>query len=97
MGKAERYSIDEAKALQKRQVKAAAYLERADLGDAYSPDAMLGLLKERCEYLIRRGSTLNNPHIPAGYFAGFDRITDRHADQLRELVVAAFRSGAARI
>lgn len=96
MGKADRYSIDQARLLQKKQLSKEEYLSRADLGDSYSPKAMLGLLQERCEYLIRRGSTLNNPHIPAGYFADFDRIVDNHAEQLRELVVNSYKSGRVR-
>jgi hypothetical protein len=96
MGRSERYSIDQAKLLHKKQLTRDEYLKRADLGDAYSPKAMLGLLKDRCEYLIRRGSTLNNPHIPASYFTDFEKITMEHAERLRELVVDSYLSGAAR-
>jgi hypothetical protein len=97
VGRADRYSIEQAKLLQKKQLRNAEYLERADLGDSYSPDAMLGLLKERSEYLIRRGSTLNNPHIPSSYFVDFERITERHSERLRELVSEAYSSGAAHV
>ncbi len=97
MGKAESYSIEQAKLLQKKQLSAAAYLERADLENAYSPEAMLGLLRERCAYLIRRGSTLNNPHISPSYFADFEKITEKHSERLLELVVGAYGSGAARV
>ena len=47
---------------------------------------MLKILKQRCKYLIERGSTLNNPHIPASYFDGWERITKNHAKRLNELV-----------
>lgn len=97
LGKSDHYSLEQAELLQKRQLTKGEYLERADLGNAYSPEAMLSLLKERCEYLIRRGSTLNNPHIPSGYFKNFERITEQHAERLRELVGEAFLSGAAHI
>jgi len=35
------------------------------------------------------GSTLNNPHIPASYFSGWEHIEDDHAARLRELVADA--------
>ena len=54
--------------------------------DGYSQERMLQILKNRCQYLIERGSTLNNPHIPASYFRGWERITDNHEPRLRELV-----------
>jgi hypothetical protein len=41
-----------------------------DCPDGFSPDAMLRLLRERCEYLIARGATVNNPHINKTYFSG---------------------------
>jgi hypothetical protein len=50
---------------------------------------MLSMLKERCGYLISRGSTRNNPHISAGYFKDWERIERNHAARLRELVVEA--------
>ena len=52
----------------------------------YSPDRMLEILKDRAKYVIERGSTLNNPHIPASYFAGWEEIKRDHALRLRELV-----------
>ncbi len=47
---------------------------------------MLQIIQERTEYLIKRGSTLNNPHIPEKYFKGWEEITENHAKRLRELV-----------
>lgn len=52
----------------------------------YSPERMLSILQDRCRYLLERGSTLNNPHIPASYFKGWERITTNHAQCLRELL-----------
>lgn len=57
--------------------------EYIDITPGYSPTAMLEILRDRCRYLIRRGATLNNPHIPESFFSRFDRIEDEHASQLR--------------
>lgn len=57
-----------------------------DLEFGYSAERMLLILRDRCQYLIERGSTLNNPHIPASYFKGWERIIANHAQRLRELV-----------
>jgi len=88
MGSAERFDRDEARRLMKNQYGAEDYSAVADLdGEAYSREAMLAMLRERCSYVIRRGSTLNNPHIPAGFFRGWERIEDDHAARLRELAL----------
>lgn len=93
MGTKQGFSRDDAKRLMKNQYSAAEYDEAADLeAGHYSRDAMLRMLRERCAYVIRRGSTLNNPHIPAGYFEGWERIEANHAARLRELVVEALES-----
>ncbi|MGH2762793.1 MAG: hypothetical protein ACRDL0_14625 [Thermoleophilaceae bacterium] len=90
LGDAEQFSRDDARRLMKNQYGAADYDAAADLaGGQYSRVVMLQMLRERCEYVIRRGSTLNNPHIPASYFAGWEQITQDHAARLRELVVEA--------
>lgn len=80
------YSLEDAKKLQKKQHKVSEYKSLMDLKDGYSPERMLQILKNRCKYLIERGSTLNNPHIPSSYFEGWERITKNHASKLRELV-----------
>jgi hypothetical protein len=85
-GEKQSYTLDDAKSLQKKQVKAREYEKLMDLPKGYSQERMLQFLKSRCQYLIKRGSTLNNPHIPAKYFRDFERITDNHAARLRELV-----------
>lgn len=86
VGEKESYSLDDAKKLHKKQYKIAEYRELMDLEDAYSPQRMLDILKNRCKYFIERGSTLNNPHIPASYFVGWEQITTNHANRLKELV-----------
>jgi hypothetical protein len=52
----------------------------------YSLQKMTEILQRRCEYVVRRGSTLNNPHIEGSYFAKFEKITTDHAEALRRLV-----------
>ncbi|MGH8910625.1 MAG: hypothetical protein ACRD0K_30060 [Egibacteraceae bacterium] len=80
------FTLDDAKRIQKKQYDAAQYRERMDLPNGYSQQRMLEMLQDRCRYVIRRGSTLNNPHIPQSYFAGWERIVENHAIRLRELV-----------
>ena len=92
LGSARTFTLSDAKRLMKNQYRAADYAAAADLPDGeYSRQAMLGMLRERCAYVIKRGSTLNNPHIPASYFANWERITEDHAARLRELVVGALQ------
>jgi hypothetical protein len=94
VGRKDVYSIKDAELLQKRQYSKALYRDRCDLPSGYSPQRMLEILQERCSYLIRRGSTLNNPHIPGSYFRGWERITANHAKRLRELVAEALAQEA---
>ena len=89
LGEKQTYSLADAQRLQKKQYTKAQYEQLMDKPKGYSPDKMLQLLKDRCRYLINRGSTLNNPHIPASYFSGWERITTNHASRLRELVQIA--------
>lgn len=92
----ERYTYEDAFRLHKRQYSRLEYREAADMpGECFSPTAMLEILKDRCAYLIRRGSTLNNPHIPAGYFRDFEQITANHADCLSRLVDEYLSEGSA--
>mgnify|MGYP001364955493 CR=1 FL=1 len=95
LGSQKEFSLDDARRLMKNQYSAEDYESAADrphLG--FSRKAMLRMLRERCEYVIRRGSTLNNPHIPASFFEGWERITEDHAARLRELVVEELKRGA---
>lgn len=84
LGEKEIYTPEDAKRLQKNQLKAAEYKARMDLEGGYSPERMLEILKERARYLLERGSTLNNPHINFEYFSGWPQITENHASTLRE-------------
>lgn len=86
VGKKQVYSLDDARKLNKKQYRIAEYKSLMDVNNGYSPEKMLGILKSRCKYLIERGSTLNNPHIPASYFKGWERITANHSKKLIELV-----------
>jgi hypothetical protein len=91
------FSLEDARSVMKRQWSAAQYKERADLsGHRYSREAMLDLFRARLGYVIRRGATLNNPHISGTYFEdiGLRRITEDHAATLRRLVQAYLDSSA---
>ena len=92
VGEKESYNLDDAKKLHKKQYKIAEYRELMDLEDAYSPERMLDILRNRCKYLIERGSTLNNPHIPASYFEGWEQIKTNHANRLKELVIQSLNT-----
>ena len=90
MGDAGDFAYEDARRLLKKQWSAQDYRAAADLdGERFSRPAMLEMLRERCRYVIERGSTLNNPHIPPSYFAGWERIERNHAARLRELVIDA--------
>ena len=97
LGSRRKFTRADARRLMKNQYSAADYDAAADLpGGEYSRRAMLSMLRQRCEYVIRRGLTLNNPHIPASYFADWERITEDHAARLRELVVEALTASRRR-
>jgi hypothetical protein len=92
LGPAATFTSEDARRLMKNQYSTQGYLDLADQADGtYSRAAILRLLRERCAYVINRGSTLNNPHISAKYFEGWQRITSDHAATLRELVIAALK------
>lgn len=94
-GEKPKYSFEDAKRLFKRQWTVDRYAAEMDLEDGYSPQKMLEVFRLRAEYLVRRGATLNNPHIPKGYLAGFaDRFLDvgaaskrqRHVEDVRRQI-----------
>ncbi|NET16164.1 MAG: hypothetical protein F6K08_26735, partial [Okeania sp. SIO1H6] len=91
VGQKEIYTLEDAQRLHKRQYTIQEYQNKMDLEFGYSPERMLLILRDRCQYLIERGSTLNNPHIPASYFQDLERITNNHAQRLRELVTEAIQ------
>jgi len=88
VGRKKVYSLTDAKALHKQQYSQTEYEEFMDEDNGYSPKRMLEILKDRCEYLLRRGSTLNNPHIPKNFIANWEQITRNHPEELRRLVKA---------
>lgn len=89
LGGGEIFTTADAKAVMKMQWNAKQYKDNADLPDGgYSRTRMVELLQERCAYVIRRGATLNNPHINAPDLARFTRIDKDHAATLRQLVRA---------
>lgn len=86
LGKKEKYSYEDAKELHKRQYTKSEYEELMDLDEGYSPEKMLEILKDRIKYLIERGSTLNNPHIPPDVYTKFPIIKKNYASELRHLI-----------
>lgn len=97
IGDHETYSAADARAVMKNQWSAAQYRDNADRpGGRYSADRMLDLLRERCSYVIRRGATLNNPHISGSYFNKLEPIAKNHAATLRLKVAGYLKSRADR-
>jgi len=93
LSKKESYSLEDARKLHKRQWKVKDYESRMDLPNAYSQKQMLKIYAERIKYLISRGSTLNNPHIPGTYFKDWKTIiTEDHPSRLRTYVTESLRS-----
>jgi len=86
LGEKKVYTYADAKSIHKLQYKKEKYLQLQNFESGYSPERMLEIIKDRAEYLIKRGSTLNNPHIPFSYFNGWVEIKENHAQQLRTMV-----------
>lgn len=82
LGQKTSYSYEDAVRLHKKQYSKEEYLEKMDIVKGYSEDRMLTILQDRIKYLILRGSTLNNPHIPKSYFKGWPHITENHSQTL---------------
>ncbi|WP_217900492.1 hypothetical protein [Maliponia aquimaris] len=85
-GQKDQYTIDDAKMLHKNQFSKEQYIKNFDLEGGYSPEKMLEILRLRCKYVLERGSTLNNPHIPANVLNNLPIITKDHSEELRRLV-----------
>jgi hypothetical protein len=71
LGDREFYPVDDVDALLRGRPLAAggrltkrAIVDAADRHEGFSADRMLLLLRERIRYLLDRGATRNNPHIP---------------------------------
>ena len=61
-----------------------------DISNGYSKEVMLDIYRDRINYLIKRGSTLNNPHIPGSYFKNWStKIDSDHAKKLNRFVQQA--------
>ncbi len=86
IGRKDVYSREDAKRLHKNQYSAEQYKKMMDLPKGYSVERMLEIFRHRAEYLIQRGSTLNNPHIPVQFFDKFPTIERNHAVTLRRLI-----------
>jgi hypothetical protein len=96
LGDKAEYTVEDVRLIQKNQWSAEQYRTGHDLPEsAWSRSRMVEVLRERCRYVIRRGATLNNPHIPAGHFAGWARITEDHAATLRQMVQSYLDSARA--
>ena len=87
-GEKDTYTLDDARALYKRQWSVSRYTSEMDVEGGYSPSRMLRILKHRARYLHNRGATLNNPRIPRSFL---QRYADRTVD-----VTAAGRKEALR-
>lgn len=86
LGEKDKYCFEDAVSLQKKQYKKSEYFDLMDLDGGYSPEKMLEIYRQRISYLISRGSTLNNPHIPGSYFKNWStKIVSDHARTLRDL------------
>ena len=91
-GEKSKYSLSDAQALHKRQWNRDRYLSEMDDLEGYTPSKMLAILKLRARYLIQRGSTLNNPHIPRSFFSQFsDQIIDVNNSSADEISAAIQR------
>jgi hypothetical protein len=66
----------------------AKYREYMDRTKGFSRQRMLELVRLRCYYLLDRGATRNNPHIPSAYFRDWAKIglDGDYAGTLRKLV-----------
>lgn len=88
IGQKDKYTLSDAKKIHKKQYTEGKYRDLMDIGNGYSPGRMLDIFRDRARYVMERGATLNNPHIPATYFSNWPEINENHAVQLRTLVKA---------
>lgn len=94
LGQKAKYSLGDAELIQKKQHSRDEYMALMDLENGYTPNRMLDIVRKRCAYVLRRGSTLNNPHIPPSVLKDFPKIVDNHAAKLREYVHQALQANA---
>lgn len=88
LGKKDVYTLADAQSLHKLQYSIKQYRDLMDLKSGYSPQAMLGIFRDRIRYVMERGSTLNNPKVPQKVLDTWATITKDHAAELRKLVRA---------
>lgn len=67
IGKKDFFPVSDAERIMKRQWTKQEYIQNADSEEGYSLSSMRGLVAGRVEYLVSRGATLNNPHIPGAF------------------------------
>ncbi|WAL72307.1 hypothetical protein OU787_12815 [Kitasatospora sp. YST-16] len=84
-GDREFYTRKEAESVMKRNWSVSQYAAASDHPDGYSGTAMLEIMRARCEYVMSRGATRNNPHIEAWRIRQFPEISAEHAQTLRSL------------
>lgn len=82
IGNKKQYSYEDAKKIQKLQYNKKKYNDLMDIKNGYSPKRMLEILQDRAEYLIQRGYTLNNPHIPVSVVQSGHKITKNFPKEL---------------
>lgn len=70
-----KYTLADAKKVQKKQYSDLRYAELMDVDNGYSRGRMLTIIADRWQYLTERGSTLNNPHIKRSYYDKFVEIS----------------------
>ena len=89
------YSLADAQRLYKKQWTAQEYRKAMDREPGYSAGRMLVILQQRAQYLMLRGATLNNPHVPKSFLKRFDdqRIEREHAARIREKFSKYYSAG----
>jgi len=101
LGAKDEYSRADARSLLKSQkmpdgskAGPAMYRDLMDLPNGYSRSRMLEFVRLRSAYLLDRGATRNNPHIPSSYFRDWEKIglDGDYAGRLRTLVSDALTS-----
>src|SRR5581483_10321352 len=97
VGAKHRYTLADAIALMKQQklpdgsrMTGEGYRQMMDVRGGYSRARMLEMVRLRAHYLLDRGATRNNPHIPSAYFREWEKIglDGDYAGRLRQLVRA---------
>ena len=94
------YTIEDAKKIQKKQYNNNQYNNLCDIeinNQKYiSKNNMINVINDRAKYLLSRGTTLNNPHIPNTYFENWKwpAITNDHSKTLLSYLYSYFYNNA---